>query len=361
MNQKKIFFYLSFLAALFITACSDTDNPIDDDRESTHALLVLNEGGMNQNNSTLARYDLIEENLEKNYFRSVNNRELGDTGNDMLLYGSKLYIVVTGSSTVEVVKAATGESLGQIQMKEENETGGKQPRQIAAHDGKVYVTSFDDTVTRIDTTTFAKDGSLQVGYDPDGIVIANNKIYVANSGGLGWSPDLDYNYDTSVSVIDITTFQEEKKIEVGENPVNLGADSQGNIYVSLMGVYGVVPPSFKRIDRITGDVTTIDEVESPGKFVISNNKAYIITSEENKVVVYDCQQGKIESETFITDNTLIENFIYSISVDHRSGDVFITETDYVNPGNIYCFDKAGKLKYNIPTIGLNPGKAIVVR
>lgn len=40
------------------------------------------------------------------------------------------------------------------------------------HIGKgVYVTSYDDTVTRIDTATLAIDGSVEVGRDPDGICI----------------------------------------------------------------------------------------------------------------------------------------------------------------------------------------------
>ncbi len=74
------------------------------------------------------------------------------------------------------MKTSTGES--------------KQPRYAAAYGGKVYVTSYDDTVTRIDTATLAIDGSVKVGRDPDGICINNNKIYVANSGGLDFATEI---------------------------------------------------------------------------------------------------------------------------------------------------------------------------
>lgn len=354
---------MSLLAALFITACSDDDNPIDNENPSEEGILILTEGAMGQNNSTLARYDLIEKKLDKDYFYSVNKRGLGDTGNDMLLYGSKIYIVVNGSSTIEVMEAATGKSIRQIPMKTKDGSG-KQPRRIASHDGKVYVTSFDDTVTRIDTTSLAinVDGSVAVGFDPEGIVIKNNKIYVANSGGLSFQSD-EYDYGTTVSVIDVEEFKVEKTIEVGKNPVNLGADSQGDIYVSLIGVYGEEAPSFKRIDRETGEVVTIAEVTSPDRFVISNNKAYIISGEYGapyKVLVYDCIEEKLISDNFIRDNTEISNAIYNIAVN-GSDELFIMESDYVTPGTVYCFNRDGKLQYKIPAVGINPTAVIVLK
>lgn len=355
MNQKKIFFYLSLFAALFITACSDIDNPDDtpDPPKEAKALLILSEGSMNGNNSTLARYDLSTS--------SVDKRGLGDTGNDMFLYGSKVYIAVSGSSTIEVIEAATGKSIRQIDMKMEDGTG-KQPRQIAAHDGKVYVTSFDDTVTRIDTASLQVDGSVEVGLDPDGIVIKNNKIYTANSGGLSYLGE--YDYDNTVSVIDIATFTEEKRIEVGTNPINLQADSQGDIYVSIAGNYlsydpeNYVAPAFKRINPSNGNVETIEEVESPDRFVIADNKAYIISG--SKVLVYDCLEEKLVSDSFVTDGTELGT-IYGVAVDDYSGDLYIMETDYVSPGTVYCFDKAGKLRYSIPAVGLNPRAIAITR
>ena len=85
-----------------------------------------------------------------------------------------------------------------------------------------------------------------MGLDPEGIVIKNSKIYVANSGGLNFMN----GYDNTVSVIDALTFTEEKRIEVGVNPANLQADSQGNIYVSVLGNYSDILPTFKQINPV---------------------------------------------------------------------------------------------------------------
>ena len=52
----------------------------------------------------------------------------------MILYGSKLYIVMNVSGTIEIVDPSTGTSLKQIEMKNDDDTS-KEPRQIASYNG----------------------------------------------------------------------------------------------------------------------------------------------------------------------------------------------------------------------------------
>ncbi len=353
--MKKIIFSLMAFTALFLASCSDVDNPIENNiPKEAKKLLILNEGGMGQNNSTLAQYDLESGVLDKNYFLTVNKRGLGDTGNDMLRYGSKIYVVMNVSSTIEIIDGKNGKSLKQIAMKTADGKS-KQPRRVAAYGGKVYVTSFDDTVTRIDTLSLSIDGSATVGRDPEGICIKNNKIYVANSGGLDFETG---NYDTTVSVVDIKSFKEEKKIEVGKNPVHIFADSQGDIYVATSAIWQgwtkVADASLKKINVSTEKVETIENIQ-PNKLTYVNDKAYIIIDDysQSLITVYDCLNEKIAIQNFITDGTKIPT-PYNISVDAFSGDVFLTETDYTNPGNVHCFDKNRKLKYSLKAVGINP-------
>jgi len=356
--MKNLFFYLTIFSVLFFTACADINDPGEDDDllpNEAKRLLILNEGSMGHNNSTLVSYDLSTGTTDKDYFRTVNKRGLGDTGNDMMIYGSKLYVAVNVSGTIEVIDTASGKSIRQIPMKTEA-GASKEPRQLASHQGKVYVTSFDDTVTRIDTATLMIDGTVVVGQDPEGVAIRNNRIYVANSGGLNWAN----GYDNTVSVVDVATFREEKKIVVGVNPGVVRIDSQGDIYVSVTGDYSTNPGGFRKIDATTGGVVTIDGIDAPGKFVMADNKAYIINGSYGNpytVVVYDCLNEEIVTESFITDGTTV-NTIHSISVDAFSGDVFITETDYITPGTLRCFDKNGKLKYTLPAVGINPSVVV---
>ena len=68
-------------------------------------LYILNEGLFQMNNSTLSYYDFSTGEFTENIFLDVNHRGLGDVGNDLEHYGSKLYIVVNNSNIVEVVDA----------------------------------------------------------------------------------------------------------------------------------------------------------------------------------------------------------------------------------------------------------------
>ena len=66
-------------------------------------MYILSEGLFNQNNSSLARYSFNRQRCTNNYFSANNQRGLGDTANDIAIYGNKIYVVVNVSSTVEVI------------------------------------------------------------------------------------------------------------------------------------------------------------------------------------------------------------------------------------------------------------------
>lgn len=74
-------------------------------------MYILSEGLFNQNNSSLARYSFNRQRCTNNYFSANNQRGLGDTANDIAIYGNKIYVVVNVSSTVEVIDFPTGKSI----------------------------------------------------------------------------------------------------------------------------------------------------------------------------------------------------------------------------------------------------------
>ena len=98
---------------------------------------------------------------------------------------------------------------------------------------------YDGYVARLDTASLEIEQKVKVGRNPEQLVVANNKLYVANSGGLDYNTPV--GYDKTVSVVDLVSFQETKKIEVVTNPVNLVTDNQGDVYLVSMGDYGAIP------------------------------------------------------------------------------------------------------------------------
>ena len=143
-------------------------------------------------------------------FATENGRGLGDTANDMLIYGSKMYIAVNKSATIEVTDLS-GKSLKTISPKDESNVP-QQPRMLTAAGGNVYVTLFDGHLACIDTTSMEIVKKVKVGPNPEGVCELNGKLYVANSGG--------YNLvqDSTLSVVDMNTFEEVEKIVVTINP-----------------------------------------------------------------------------------------------------------------------------------------------
>ena len=118
MKRKLIYIFSCWLPFLILfVACDDmedkpfTSGIIGDPTETgTAELYVLCEGLFNQNNSSLARYSFNRQRCTNNYFSANNQRRLGDTANDIAIYGNKIYVVVNVSSTVEVIDFPTGKS-----------------------------------------------------------------------------------------------------------------------------------------------------------------------------------------------------------------------------------------------------------
>ena len=357
----KYILHISVLTLIILIAsCDDMHDKLrtEDDLPVTEAtrIFVLSEGLINLNNSSLAMFDFSVGAKSSDYFLTANKRGLGDTANDMGLYGSKLYVVVNVSSQIEVLDAGTGLSLKQIPLF--NGQGmARQPRYIDFHGGKAYVCSFDGTVAKIDTTTLQIEGLVNCGRNPDGICIANGKIYISNSGGLNFP-----NYDNTVSVIDIVSFQEIKKISVGINPYKIKADSEGDVYVVTRGNYGSTAYRFHRINSVTDEVVQVFEDFSLLNFTIQNDTAYMYhydySTGRNQIMTFDCKTETLITDRFITDDTKLTT-PFGIDVNPINGDVYITDgKSYLTWGDVLCFNQTGKLKFRLKEVGLNPNKVV---
>lgn len=361
--KKIIYLLFSSLFLFAIGACDDLETvekvvnkPIFN--ESTSRLIINSEGLFNLNNSTLALYDFKTQELTTNYFQKVNKRGLGDTSNDMQLYGSKLYVVVNVSSQLEILDPKTGVSFQQIPFFDEKGVA-RQPRYITFHKNHAYVCCFDGNVAEIDTTSLEVTRWVKCGRNPDGLTVSNNKLYVSNSGGLDFP-----NYDHTVSVVNLDTFQEIKKIEVGMNPGHIEADQLGHVFLISRGDYGKSDYKFQMINSQTDVLEKTFENIQALNFIIHNNVAYIYNYDFMKktrwVKLFDCETLQISNDSFIPDNFELQT-PYGICINPYNGDVYIFEAyNFTEQGDMLCFDKTGKFRYRLNEVGLNPNHVIVL-
>ena len=321
---------------------------------------LLNEGNMGSNKSTLDYYDYETGTYRRNIYADVNPtvpKELGDVGNDIAIYGSKLYAVINCSNKIEVMDAKTAKRIGQINI--------PNCRYITFHKGYAYVTSYAGPVqinsnyeqlgyvAKVDTANLQVVAQCLVGFQPDGIGVAHEKIYVANSGGYRFP-----NYENTVSVIDIASFKEIKRIEVAVNLHRVCADKYGNVWVNSRGDYYNIPSRLYCINSQTDQLTDSVNI-AVSNFHLDDDKLYVYSANWNNAGMHnevsygivDVVSKQMISKNFITDGTDAEIKIpYGIKVNPITKDIYVTDAkNYVSPGTLYCFDKNGKQKWNVRT------------
>lgn len=319
---------------------------------------LVNEGNFNMNKASLDYLDLRNGIYTRNLYGQVNpeiTKGLGDVGNDIGIYGSKMYITVNASNKVEVLSVKTGRKLGQIDI--------INCRYVTFNSGKAYVSAYlgkigDPTapngiVAEIDTATLSISRSVEVGRQPEEMAIAGNKMYVANSGG--YSPS---DYESTLSVIDIPTFKVVRNIPVAINLHRVKADRYGDLYVTSRGDYYTIPSKLFVVDTHTDQVKKVFDI-GVSNLVIDDDLAYLYSTQFSYITGQNTityQMIDVKTETlldtkFITDGT--EKSIkapYGIAVNPQTKAVYVTDAkDYVTPGTLRCYDAQGKLKWSVTT------------
>lgn len=314
-----------------------------------NGLLVLNEGLFQQNNASLSWINLETGVTTEQVFLSINNRPLGDTGNDMAIYGGKLYIIVNASSTIEVLNAETLKSIKQIQL--QNNGQGQQPRQIKFHNGNAYITSFDGYVNVLDTASLSITDQIMVGQNPEGLAISNNSLYVSNSGGLSY-PDVD----STVFRIDLTSHSVTDTFVVGNNPGDVICDNQGDVYVVKRGDYSQNDPS--ELVRISNN-SVVTNLGIAASFLSKH-------AEKMCISYYDYNNGNGNVSLFdmmtetIVDHDLLsgeqpQTLYGSIQTEDH---LFVQDAmNFTNSGFVLQYNSTGSFQSSY-TVGLNPTKII---
>lgn len=343
MKQFKLNYLLITLSFVTLLAsCKKNNDPTF--VLPTQGVYVLNQGNFNQNNSTLTYYDYRDKTTAADIYQSANATKLGDTGNDVGIYGSKMYIVVNNSNRLTIADAKTAKLNKQITI--------SQPRYVVFYDKNAFVTSYNGTVSVIDTASLVITKTITVGRNPEQMVVSNAKLYVANSGGL----DPNYNFDKTVSVIDLTTLTETKKITVTDNPISLAADNYNNVYVISLGNYADIAAGLTIINANTDVVKSQPDVNLGYNIPIVANGDYVyFPTADNKIALFNAKTQTMERANFITDGTTVTT-PYALNIDKLSGYLFVTDAkDYSSNGSLYAYDVRGKKVYTVTT-GINPGK-----
>jgi hypothetical protein len=304
----------------------------------TVKLFILNEGTF-PGTSEISCYDMQTETLTK--FSTINNgKTLGVGANDLAIYGSKLYCVVTGTADteghVEVINPETGMSIKRIDVKTADGKNA-QPRRIVFHENKAYVTTYSQNVIRLDTASLSVDNTANLsGTYAEGICFYNDKLYVCNSGqGDG----------NSIAVISLDSFTETDTITVPHNPTMIEATASGEIYFVTADAtwMGGNPSNLHLLNPERKQVTAFDVRAS--KIALAKDFVYAVATnwfDTDYISKINLQTQAVEDIHNIFEEYAI---VYGVSVNPLNGDIYLTNTGQ----DVVVFDKDGKKKLNLKT------------
>ena len=342
----KILFVLCIVCSVLFTSCR-TDEviyptiPTDVTEEvQKGGLYVLCEGNMGSNKARLDYMNLETGTYYANWYGSQNPKqvkELGDVGNDIAVYGNKLYAVINCSHKVEVMDLQA-HRIGQVDI--------PNCRYLAFHGDKAYVSAYVGSVAdpdllgsvfEIDTATLQIIREVKVGHQPDELCVVDNQLIVCNSGGY-----LMGKYDSTLSVIDLTSFTEIKKIPVGLNPTRVRIDEQKHLWICCQGNYNDVQPQV-----VVHDLNNVlARIPTPcANISIYGNNAYILDNTNKQLKTYattDYQQSSI--------NYQLSAFEKPYGLLATKDALYITDAkNYVSSGVLYCYNYDGTERWHATT------------
>ena len=327
-------------------------------------MYLLNEGNMGSNKASIDYVDFKNAYYVRNMYAERNPtviKELGDVGNDIQIYGSKIYAVINCSHKVEVMDAHSLVRIGQIDI--------PNCRYIKFDKGNAYVSAYVGPVAidpdaqlgavyRIDTTSLAITGKCTVGYQPDELEIIGEYIYVANSGGYRVP-----KYDYTISVVEKFGMTQVEKIPVGINLHRIEADKYGKLWVTSRGNYGSIRSKMfvlEKESKFSRKMVVTDTLDIPcSEMHIQGDSLYFYSvewsnQEEKNHIAYgiiDVRTKELVTDHFITDGTEKDIEIpYGINVHPITGDIYVTDAkNYVSSGALHCYSREGKKKWSVRT------------
>lgn len=327
-------------------------------------MYLLNEGNMGSNKSTLDYVDFSQGYYVRNLYAERNPhviKELGDVGNDIQIYGSRIYAVINCSNKIEVLDARTAHRIGQVNI--------PNVRYVRFHKGYAYATSYvgpvqlnnpdavQGAVYKIDTLSLKPVAKCTVGFQPDELCVLGQYIYVANSGGY-----MAPNYDKTVSVIEIEGFKQVEKIPVGINLHHIKADKYGKLWVTSRGDYQNIHSNLYVLVRKKGrnEMEVTDTLNIPcSNFCISGDSLYYYATEWNNYTqkntitygIVNVKTLKKVSDSFITDGSEKDITIpYGINIHPETHDIYVTDAkNYVSSGVLHCYNQYGVKKWSVRT------------
>ncbi len=321
MKTKKTCFYFLTVAisvSILLSSCKK-DKSTTEFSGSSKGIFIVDQGGFMKVNADISYLDLTKNRISNNIFKSTNGRDMGDVAQSMGEANNNYYIIVNNSNVIERVDKTTFKSNGTIQNL-------KSPRYfLTINQSKAYVTEWGNgdggKINVINLTTNTVSKTIPADNGAEKLILFNNKVYVANSGG--------FSNSKKITVINSLTDQVDTTFEVGDNPNSIVVDKNNKLWVLCGGKMKSDWSGFETSGSLVRINPTTNAIE---KYLIlkmpnmsTNNLIISLTGD----MLYYCIDGKVYSQNIsstTTDNTLkLNKNINCIYADNGSNYIYAAD------------------------------------
>lgn len=358
MNSiKKIMLAVLFLSTVIIS-CSDDDGPKQPLVEYDNVAYIVDYGVYGKGDGEISTYHIDEGTMTQEGYKSANGVALASNIQSMAIYNDVAYLMSNAGDKIDILDATTLKALV-------NPVGDDiiKPRYFAATGDNAYISCWGEVndwnvmansyIAKMDlhSRTVTK---IPVPGGAEGVIIANNKLYVGST------------VSKKITVIDLSN-NNRSFIAVSGVPQQFVADDRGNIWVSTVSKFSTPVPSdmvgLEVINPKTDKV--IETVNFPGIggdgwIDISSDKKtiYAMGAEAwpgtaTTIYTVDVVSKVLNSSALITG----ENY-YGFNVNPENGDIYVLiSPDPTNNGKLEIYASNGA-KLSEETTGPGPNHVV---
>ncbi|MBQ0016945.1 MAG: hypothetical protein KBT04_08185 [Bacteroidales bacterium] len=340
MNIKPLI-PLLIVACALIACNKEIEEPLTELDQNNPTAWLLNEGVWNGNDAELSRVDLQTGDIINNYFETTNHRRLGDVAQDVLCYGSRLYIAMFGSAVIHVIDANSGILTKTIDLH------GNGARYMATHEGKIYVSCYvPNAIAVIDTASLDLETMVSLqDFRPEGIIVCNKQLYVCSA--WRYASNGSITYDNKVYQLSLPDLEIQNTYTVGLNPNLIRRLDSNKLAVACWGNYGKEQSSIAIINTTSHNITTIATQATQ----IDTYKGDIYTIYYDYYSTTPTQIKRIDGNTLKAEDIMTDvakqlNNPYHLTIDPHSGNYYITDAqNFLANGDIYCVSPDGIIRW----------------
>ncbi len=335
--KKYLFLFATALLSAFLSSCESTTTPSTGNAVFTDStLFILSEGGFGKNNAELDGYSFKKDSLSRNIIQP-----LGDIGNDIQIFGKRVYAVMENSNKIISINPDSAADHVSIQF-----PAGSTPYNMAAVSAsEVWVSElYGKEIAVINVNSNTLTSSISIDTSLAYISVFNGKAYLLTNAN-------------NLEVIDIATKNVLSNKYIGDYPAQIVIDSSRNSIIVLTYGDAYVAKTLPKILWIDAntfavkDSITIAKSDFVNQMILAGSKVFLTYG--TRLDMLDLATHKISP--FLT--TVYYKGIY----DSPTNTLIVGRGSFSAAGNVDILDAtSGVVKKTFPA-GILPGHFVIYR